>query len=160
MGFFNHLFNLDRFDAISSKHLNTTDSTSGLGLDEKTVELVLAEIDVDSAIYSHENWNQLFEDALDANRIDNLSFELVGLDYRCDLGKWLYGAGGERFAKYPAFKALLSRHRYFHLQAAKVLAQAQSGDVQKARETLHGSYRHASNQVVLLLKELKRGLGH
>jgi hypothetical protein len=89
-----------------------------------------------------------------------LSLEVVGVDYRSDLGKWLYGPGGQRFAGYPAFNALISRHQYFHLQAANVLSHAKCGNLEKAQETLQGSYRHASNQVTLLLRELKRGLAH
>jgi hypothetical protein len=40
-----------------------------------------------------------------------------------------------------------------------VVALAQADQKDKAMQTLDGSYRYASSQVVLLLKELKRGLG-
>ncbi len=39
------------------------------------------------------------------------------------------------------------------------MAQALAGDKDKAGQTLNGSDRSASSQVILLLKELKRGLG-
>jgi hypothetical protein len=67
MGFFSHLFNLDEFDAHLSKKPATINSQSGLQLDEKTVELVLAEIDVDAAICAHEDWEQQFQDAVNGN---------------------------------------------------------------------------------------------
>ena len=44
-------------------------------------------------------------------------------------------------------------------QAADAVTAFQSGDQPKAAQLLNGSCRHASNQVLLLLKELKRGLG-
>jgi hypothetical protein len=63
------------------------------------MDLVLAEIDLNAVIGSHEYWISHFQDALDKNCIDKSPPEAVRLDYRCDLGKWLYGAGAEQFAK-------------------------------------------------------------
>ena len=160
MGFFNHLFDLDKFDASPSQKPASMFPPSGLELDEKTVALVLAEIDVDTALAAHEDWKQQLQDVLDGHSGNKLFVEVTCRDDYCDLGKWLHGAGVERFAQYPAFNALLSRHQYFHAEAARVLAQVREGDTKKAQETLHGSYRQASVQVVLLLKELKRGLRH
>mgnify|MGYP001756748039 FL=1 len=40
-----------------------------------------------------------------------------------------------------------------------MLTLAQTGEKDKAEQKLQSGYRHASTQVVLLLKELKRGLG-
>lgn len=54
---------------------------------------------------------------------------------------------------------LVQRHQYFHGQAASVVALSQAGEHEKALQVFHGGYRHASNQVTLLLKELKRSLG-
>ena len=60
---------------------------------------------------------------------------------------------------YPAFDMLVARHKYFHQQAAEVVTLFQSGESQKSVLLLNSSCRHASNQTLLLLKELKRGLG-
>ena len=111
---------------------------------------MLAEIDIDTAIAAHENWKLRLQNYLDGKSNEDLKPEVVCLDDRCDLGKWLHGPGQMRLGVYPAFSML---------QASTVLALAQSGDKDKASQTLGTSYRHASNQVVLLLKELKRGLG-
>lgn len=75
------------------------------------------------------------------------------------LGRWLQGEGRERLGHYPAFEMLVQRHQYFHGQAASVVALSQAGEHEKALQVFHGGYRHASNQVTLLLKELKRSLG-
>jgi hypothetical protein len=160
MGFFNHLFNLEKFDAVSSQQPASINPASEMGLDAETVELVLAEIDVDAAIGSHERWKEQLQSVLDGQPSYLLPIDVACHDDFCDLGKWLHGAGGQRFAHYPAFSALLSRHRDFHIEAARVLTHAQAGDMEKARETLGGSYHQASRQIVLLLKELKRSLRH
>lgn len=159
MGFFSRLFGFD--DATQEKKATkeSAGSTSELGLDAKSAAAILAEIDIDTAIAAHENWKLRLQNYLNGNSTENLQPEVVCLDDRCDLGKWLHGPGGQRLGKYPAFSVLVARHKYFHIQASTVVALAQTNDKDQASKTLDGSYRHASNQVVLLLKELKRGLG-
>ena len=158
MGFFNHLFSLEKFDAVSSQPPAPIALTSEMGLAAETVALVLVEIDVDIAISAHENWKERLQSVLDGQPSYFLHTDVACHDNYCDLGKWLHGAGGQRFLRYPAFIALLSWHRDFHIEAARVLAHAQAGDMEKAREILGGSYHRASSQVILLLKELKRSL--
>jgi hypothetical protein len=161
MGFFNHLFNLDKFDALSlHPRASSIHSSDEMRLDAETVQMVLAEIDVDAAIGSHEKWKEQLQSVLDGQPSYLLPIDVACQDDYCDLGKWLHGTGSRRFAHYPAFSALQSRHRDFHIEAAKVLTLARDGDMDKAREILGGSYRLASSQIVLLLKELKRSLRH
>lgn len=157
MGFFSRWFGRD--DARGA----TTDSRAGeaseLTLDARSAAAVLAEIDIDTAIQAHENWKLRLQNYLDGRSTEDLRPELICLDDRCELGRWLHGPGRERLGKYPAFSILVARHKLFHVQASTVVAHAQAGHLDQARGTLDSGYRHASNQVVLLLKELKRGLG-
>lgn len=155
MGFFNRLFNLDKADAVSSKQASLA---SQLGLDAKAAALVLAEIDIDNAISIHENWKLRLQNYVDHTSNEALQTDAVALDDHCELGKWLHGPGGERLGKYPTFQILVARHQYFHTQASTVVAQVQGNNLEAARKTLDGSYRYASSQVVVLLKELKRNL--
>jgi hypothetical protein len=158
MGFFSRIFNFDEKKASMSSTPEPA-ASSEFGLDAKSAAAVLAEIDVDSAIAAHENWKLRLKNHLDGKSTEVFDPAIVCLDDRCDLGKWLHGPGGQRLGKYPAFSVLIARHKYFHAQASTVVAHAQSGDTAAADKVLEGSFRHASNQVVLLLKELKRGLG-
>ena len=66
--------------------------------------------------------------------------------------------GGELLGDQPAYALLMVRHQYFHEQAALLVELAQQGAWDKAVQVLNGGYRYGSSQVVLLLKELKRGL--
>jgi hypothetical protein len=159
MGFFSRLFGRGSGTTATKSASEANDSASEMGLDGKSSRAILAEIDIDSAITAHENWKLRLQNYLNGNSTENLQPEIICLDDRCDLGKWLYGPGGQRLGKYPAFSVLVARHKYFHIQASTVVALAQADDKDQASKTLDGSYRHASNQVVLLLKELKRGLG-
>ena len=157
MGFFSKLFNWDDKKPVDTDPSKTF--SSELGLDAKAAAAVLAEIDVDSAIAAHENWKLRLDAYLRGTSTEQFDPAVVCLDDRCDLGKWLHGAGRERLGKYPAFSVLVARHKYFHIQASTVLLQQQGGDAAAAEKTLNGAFKHGSNQVVLLLKELKRGLG-
>lgn len=165
MGFFSRIFGLDTATSDKPRHASKSSATdardpaSEIGLDAKTAAAVLAEIDIDTAISAHENWKIRLQNYLNGQSTEDLKPELVCMDDRCDLGKWLHGPGGQRLGSYPAFSMLLARHKYFHVQASTVLALAQAQDKEKADQMLQGSYRQASNQVVFLLKELKRGLG-
>lgn len=157
MGFFSRIFGLEQ-DVLSAAPARP-DAPDDLALDASSAAAVLAELDIDTAIAAHENWKLRLQNYLDGASAEDLQPEVVCLDDRCDLGKWLHGAGKMRLGAYPAFSVLVARHQYFHQQAASVVAQARAGDHEKAAQTLNGSYRYASSQVILLLKELKRGLG-
>lgn len=162
MGIFSRLFGMDtpdKVEADKSRLPGDSAAASEMKLDAKSAAAVLAEIDIDTAIAAHENWKLRLQNYLNGNSDEVLQPEIVCLDDRCDLGKWLHGPGGQRLGKYPAFSMLVARHKYFHIQASTVVALAQANDKDKASQMLDSSYRHASNQVVHLLKELKRGLG-
>lgn len=158
MGFFSRLFRWDDH-AAAPANPTATGTPSEMGLDASTARAVLAELDIDTAIAAHENWSTRLLAVIKGSSAEQLQPELVCLDDRCDLGKWLHGPGRERLGKYPAFSVLVARHKHFHMEASTVLSLAQSGEQAKAEQKLGSGYRHASNQVVLLLKELKRGLG-
>lgn len=156
MRFFSRIFRLDDAPGDSS---GPAAGDTDIGLDAAASAAVLAELDIDKAIAAHENWKIRLQDYLNGNSSEELRPEVVCLDDRCDLGKWLHGPGQQRLGAYPAFSVLVARHQFFHQQAANVVALTQAGEKDKANQALAASYRYASNQVVLLLKELKRGLG-
>lgn len=160
MGFFSRLFKVREQDPDS---LETTwameDNGSELVLDPEYAAMLMTELDIDAAIASHLSWRDRLHDVVHRRSDEVMRPEHICQDDRCDLGHWLYGTGRARLAHYPAFDMLVARHRYFHQQAAEVVALFDAGDEQRALQLLNGSCRHASSQVVFLLKELKRGLG-
>lgn len=157
MGFFSRIF---RWDDNATPASPANDSpNSEFGLDAVSAQAVLAELDIDTAIAAHENWSARLSAVIKGTSDEQLSPAVVCLDNRCALGQWLHGPGGQRLGQYPAFTVLVARHKHFHLEASTVLTLAQSGEQAKAEHKLNSGYRHASNQVILLLKELKRGLG-
>jgi hypothetical protein len=162
MGFFSRLFKIREQDP---SRLETTwaveDNGSELVLDAEYASMLMTEIeiDIDAAIASHEGWRLQLQDMVHGRSSEVMRPERICQDDRCDLGRWLHGTGRDRLGHYPAFDMLVARHRYFHEQAAAVVTSFQAGEQAHAVQLLNGRCRHASNQVLLLLKELKRGLG-
>lgn len=157
-GFFSRFFTDDHLEAGVSIPSTLSGPPTESGLDAATMEGILADIDLDTAIASHDNWKLRLQNFLDGNSSEILKPEILCMDNRCDLGQWLHGSGKQRLGHYPAFQILISRHKNFHVQASTVVALAQSGNTEKARHAMDAPYRHASSQVVLLLRQLKRGL--
>lgn len=157
MGFFSRLFRWDENAPAARQPAEA--AASERGLDAATAKAVLAELDIDTAIAAHEHWSARLNAVIKGTSTEQLQPDVVCLDDRCDLGKWLHGPGRARLGSYPTFSVLVARHKHFHMEASAVLSLAQSGDQPRAEQKLQSGYRHASNQVVLLLKELKRGLG-
>lgn len=160
MGFFNKMFKLREQDPDSQ---DTTwafeDNASELVLDADYANTLASEFDIDAAINGHEAWKDRLRKQLTGEIAEPIDLESLRNPAAGPLGQWLAGSGQEMLGKYPAFHILVSRHAYFHAQAAEVVELSRAGEYDRALRVFHGGYRHASNQVVLLLKQLKRGLG-
>lgn len=126
--------------------------------DSRRAETLLAALDIDAAINAHERWKARLMDYLEGRTTAGLDPAVVRRDDHCTLGRWLHGMGRELLGDQPAYALLMARHQYFHEQAALVVELAQQSQWDKAVQVLNGGYRYGSSQVVLLLKELKRGL--
>ena len=160
MGFFNRLFGSKKGNNASDTVFADTHPASKIGMDAKTASQILSEIDIDNAIAAHENWKQRLLNYMNGQSNEKLQPDIVCMDDCCDLGKWLYGVGGQRLGQYPAFSVLVARHKYFHIQASSIIALTQGQRQDEAMKLMEGQYAYASKQVVLLLKQLKRGLAH
>jgi hypothetical protein len=159
MGFFSRLFR-PRPDGkpISDDWNSLPDSqASELVVVSDEAARVLAEFDIDAAIVGHERWLPWLAQVLQGARDERLTPEVIRDDTRSELGLWLHGHGRLALGHFPAYDMLVRRHRFFHQQAAMLLAHAEGGDTVQAEQT-YKSCEHASRQVVLLLRELKRGL--
>jgi hypothetical protein len=135
-------------EAVPSLELCDSSRASGTQ-DSLRADTVLAALDIDAAINAHERWKTHLMDYLEGRTTEGLDPAEVRRSDRGALGRWLHGVGGELLGDQPA---------YFHEQAAMLVELAQQGEWDKAVQVLHGGYRYGSSQVVLLLKELKRGL--
>ncbi|WP_353233973.1 hypothetical protein [Diaphorobacter ruginosibacter] len=116
-----------------------------------------AEFDIEALIVSHERWMPWLWQALGGQVDAQLRPEVIRDDCSSELGAWLHDAGQKALGHLPTYNLLLARNRYFHLKAAELIGLIEQGDQALARQTFK-QCEHASRQIVLLLKELKRSL--
>ena len=126
--------------------------------DSRRADTLLAALDIDAAINAHERWKDRLMDYLEGRTTVGLDPAQVRRADQSALGRWLHGVGGELLGDQPAYPLLVARYQYFHEQAATLVELARQGEWDRAVQVLNGGYRYGSSQVVLLLKELKRGL--
>ncbi|GAD23547.1 CZB domain-containing protein [Acidovorax sp. MR-S7] len=159
MGFFSRLFQ-PRADGAPPPEDWTSlpeGQASELVLFDEEAHRLVAQFDIDAAIVTHERWLPWLGEVLRGARDERLRPEVVAEDTCSELGQWLHGSGRAALGHFPAFDMLMRRHRYFHQQAAALIAHAEAGENPQAEQAFK-SCQHAPRQVVLLLKELQRGL--
>lgn len=161
MGFFSRLFrSQDDGSRVSSGWSSLPEGdASALVLPGAQAEHLLAQFDIDAAIVGHQRWLPWLGSLLQGERDERLKADVVIDDSCSELGQWLHGSGRLALGQFPAFDMLMRRHRYFHQQAAALITHAEAGQMAQAAQA-YKSCQHASRQVVLLLRELQRGLAH
>lgn len=136
------------FFGSSSDSANPTNSANN----EKKLatEMVNAadSLDIETAIATHENWKLRLELYLEGKSQENFSSDVVCLDDRCDLGKWIYGKGKRHLGKYPGFTALTSHHKLFHYTASNVVSLIQAGKKAEAEKILTTQFQGFSKMIV------------
>lgn len=112
-------------------------------------------VDIDMAIASHENWKYRLQAFLDGRSTEKFVAEEICFDDRCDLGKWIHGAGKAKLGNFPGFTALQGHHKMFHYAASNVVALAQAGKTEEANKMLDVQFTQQSAEVVRDLRMLK-----
>lgn len=178
MGFFTKLLQIRR-DARSSGDAlwDLEGNGSELVLDAEAAEQLAMELEIDACVASHGAWRSQLEQTLQQLLLrqrehrqqpthggeEGAPAPLLPPELQCDaarpcaVARWLAGPGQERHGNRQAFGMLAARHRYFHQQVAAAIRLHQAGQGAQARQIVNGGCAHASNQVVLLLKEFRRG---
>ena len=94
MGFFSRLFKIREQDPPAQRPPGPLeDNGSELVLDAEYAATLMTEIDIDAAIASHERWRLQLQDMVNSRSDEVMRPERICQDDRCDLGRWLYGAG-------------------------------------------------------------------
>lgn len=159
MGFFSRLFQpkADGGQVASQWSSLPAEEASALVLPDVQAGHLLAQFDIDAAVVAHQRWLPWLGTLLQGRRDERLQADVVADDHCSELGQWLHGSGHAALAHLPAFDMLLRCHRHFHSQAATLIRHAEAGESIQAQQAYKGC-QHASRQVVLLLRELQRGL--
>lgn len=101
------------------------------------------------AIEAHQKWKRRLLDVIKGDSEEVLHVEVVSRDDQCLLGKWIHGAGNEKFGSSAQFVRLRNNHAQFHTCAGHVLHLAQIGKQSDAALALkEGDYAQISQEVV------------
>ena len=108
-----------------------------------------------AAIDVHMRWRSRLESFIQGTSEEHLMLDAVARDDRCELGRWIYGVGAERYGTLDTFAEMKAQHAHFHVCAGKVMTTAMADHKQEALHMLtHGDYLRASERVKMLLAKL------
>jgi hypothetical protein len=139
---------------ISEATVKQADAIMAAGKEE------LEGLNFKSAIEAHLKWKTRLRAVIDGTSEEKLDPKIIAMDNQCVLGKWLHGAGGEKFGAHPHFKTLCAEHAKFHRSASLVLELALAKRTQQAmKEMESGDYRDTSLKVTAELAQLFVELG-
>lgn len=105
----------------------------------------LVGLNLKEALDVHGAWKDRLQVALNGQSNEELDVVVVAKDDQCALGKWLHGPGKQKYSKLPEYDQALKAHAEFHVCAAEVLIEHQSGNTQQANDLLKTRFRSASN---------------
>ena len=113
------------------------------------------DLDFDEAFAAHQQWRVTLRNA--AQRKLTVNVDELRRDDCCKLGKWLHGAGGQRWGREPVFTKLVQVHRDFHKEAGKVADVIMKRHYEQAEKLMEpgSGYSEASKDVALSLKQLR-----
>ena len=109
----------------------------------------------DEAITVHSNWKMKLSRYL-AKPDGSLDPNDVGLDGKCDLGKWI-GGESAKYSKLAQFGAMQQQHNGFHKAATQVVRQADAGENVTAEVALgaKSEFAQTSSAVVQAIMAMK-----
>ena len=116
--------------------------------DKKNEEGRESEVDFMQAMEVHIRWKVRLEGYIRGTSGERLDAAVIGREDQCLLGKWILGAGGEKYGDRPTFATLRETHKAFHDCAAEVVRRTDRGDKEGALDLLlEGDYAKLSTDI-------------
>ncbi len=113
-------------------------------------------MDLDKALQTHAGWKIKLRMAI--NKQETLDAVAIAKDNLCDLGQWLHASSNTPVGQHPSFKHLLSKHKEFHAEAARVAREinAKRYDEAKAMIGPGSAYVTISTAIAAALMQMKK----
>ena len=159
-----NLLTVDSLAAGTVQHADVTDSVTmelARALAGVTIEMQQFRFEQDEQIVfqqaktAHLAWKARLRNFLDGK--EHLSQEQAVSHHHCDLGKWYYGTGMERFGQMAEFKAIEQPHEQIHRLIQQVIALRGSGDEARA-ESVFNEVSALSGHIVERIETLANAL--
>lgn len=136
--------------------LSTTPSAENKGIKfSKTEKALLRQIDIEAAIAEHCIWKNRIAAYLAGNSLEYFRPDIVGLDYRCTLGKWLQSVKTTSLGQRPLIQRLLSEHQNVHFYASYIVSYTHAGKLDEAQKLYDEGFETTSQRVIGLLHQLQ-----
>ena len=146
VGIFKHLF----------VWLSTTPSAASQGAKfSKAEKALLRQIDIEAAIAAHHAWKNRIAAYMSGNSLEYFRPDIVGLDHRCTLGKWLQSVKNTSLSQSPLIQRLLSEHQNFHFYASYIVSYTHAGKLDEAQKLYDEGFEATSKRVIGLLHQLQ-----
>jgi hypothetical protein len=109
-------------------------------------------------IGAHVMWKQRLTAFLAGNSAEELNPDMIRMDDRCALGKWIHG-DGKPMSALPKYEEVRVLHARFHEYAAEVVTLHLAGDTKEAENLLQGEYSKLSeklkHRIIALSQQVK-----
>lgn len=112
----------------------------------RTLDFTMARLD-------HLEWKNKLKSSLEDRK--RLSAEVVISPQDCELGRWLYLHGLEKYAHFPLMMELEREHKELHSIAANIVQMRDAGDQIGARQEF-SKIGPISDKVIALLMEVEK----
>lgn len=88
---------------------------------------------------------------------EDIDYNVIKRDDLCEVGKWIYGEGGQKHGVSQIFHEFKKTHADFHKCAANVLLLHRSGKVAEANAELQrGSFEQKSMEIGACIVRMKK----
>ncbi len=121
----------------------------------KAEKALLRQIDIEAAIAAHHAWKSRIAAYLAGNSLEYFRPDIVGLDHRCILGKWLQSVKNTSLGQCPLIQRLLSEHQNFHFYASYIVSYTHAGKLDEAQKEYDEGFETTSKRVLGLLQQLQ-----
>jgi hypothetical protein len=121
----------------------------------KSENELLRQIDIDSVIAAHIDWKNRIAAYLAGNSLEYFRSDIVALDHRCALGKWLQSVKDTSLGQSPVIQQLATEHQNFHFHASHVVGYKHAGKLSEAQKVHDEGFEVRSHRVLDLLHQLK-----
>ena len=113
-----------------------------------------ASFDFESAKAAHRAWKTRVRAYLNGDE-DAIDPDHIASDRQCELGRWYFGAGKEKFGHLPEMQAIEAPHRELHAKVKQIAELKQAGETEAARGELE-TVNRLSDRIVSLLDQVER----
>lgn len=104
-------------------------------------------IDINRARLVHIKWLLEMEHALTKGKIPVVESGQV-----CELGRWIYASGMQKYARVPAMLELERKHKQFHMTADEMLALFREKNYLEAEVLIRELNRESRDLIFLLTR--------